>query len=206
MSSKKKAIEIECPRCSTNFRVWVPGRLVASWEAGQQVGCIICRASLRVAMESGDFTVTLLEGGDNGNGNGDEGGVDRVLFVDDDKQIREMANDAFQNSNIVATMAKNSSEALKALESGTINLIVVDLHLKNPGDPHSTMDGVEFLWKVKGMNLSIPSIITTGKELIDDIMMDPKWIELNVKGFIQKGNPFWTDELKGKINELLFKD
>ena len=51
--------------------------------------------------------------------------------------------------------------------------------------------------------MAIPAIITTGKDIIDDLVMDPKWFDLHVKGFIQKGNPFWADELKLKIKEVL---
>jgi hypothetical protein len=36
-------------------------------------------------------------------------------------------------------------------------------------------------------------------------VLDPKWFELNVKGFIQKGNPFWVEELKLKVKEVLYK-
>ena len=32
-----------------------------------------------------------------------------------------------------------------------------------------------------------------------------KWFELKVKGFIQKGNPFWVEELKLKVKEVLYK-
>ncbi|MFQ5586053.1 MAG: response regulator [Thermodesulfobacteriota bacterium] len=201
MSNKKEAVEIECPRCTTRFRLWIPARLIAEWEAGHQMGCITCRAGLKVTKESGAFVVSPME-----EDTAAENGKDKVLFIDDDKLIREMAEEALQESETVPILAKNSSEALDVLNSNSVSLIVIDLHLKNPNDPHSTMDGEEFLWKVKDMNIGIPSIITTGKELIDDIIMDTKWIELNVKGFIQKGNPFWTDELKAKIHELLFKD
>jgi hypothetical protein len=41
--------------------------------------------------------------------------------------------------------------------------------------------------------------------MIDDLILDPKWFELRVKGFIQKGNPFWANELRDKIKEVLNK-
>jgi hypothetical protein len=37
-------------------------------------------------------------------------------------------------------------------------------------------------------------------------VLDPKWFDLHVKGFIQKGNPFWTDELKLKLKEVIHTD
>jgi CheY-like chemotaxis protein len=201
MSDNKEAVEIECPECATRFRLWIPARLIPEWEDGSQLGCIKCRASLKVAKESGVFVVSTPEEADTA-----ENGKDNILFIDDDKLIRQMAEEALQESDMVPLMAQSSTEALDILKNDSINLIVVDLHLKNPNDPHATMDGEEFLWKIKDMNFSVPSIITTGKDLIDDIILDPKWLDLNVKGFVQKGNPFWTDELKAKIHELLFKD
>ncbi len=53
---------------------------------------------------------------------------------------------------------------------------------------------------------NVPAIITTGKDIIDDLVLDPKWFDLNVKGFVQKGNPFWGEELKTKIKEILELD
>jgi len=200
MSKKKEAVEVECPKCSTRFRLWIPANLIPGWEAGHQLGCISCRAALTMAKEAGSFVVSLLSDDEEGDGK------DRILFVDDDKLIRKLAEEALMESEMVPLLAKNSTIALDMLRNNSIDLIVVDLHLKNPKDPHADMDGEEFLWKIKDLNYTIPSIITTGKELIDDIIMDSKWLDLNVKGFIQKGNPFWADELKAKINELLFKD
>ena len=59
--------------------------------------------------------------------------------------------------------------------------------------------------QLRESGVSAPAIITTGKDIIDDLVLDPKWFELNVKGFIQKGNPFWVEELKLKVKEVLYK-
>lgn len=201
----KEAIEIACPECGIKFRLWIPHNLLPDWETGQQAGCIKCRAGLNVVKEGDAFIVTSIEEEkrpeeplkklkDKLKGN--------TLIIDDDTSTRQM-EEVLQDTGTSSIIAKNSSEALDALQNNTVNLIIVDLHLKNPRDPYSTMDGEEFLWKVKDMGMNIPSIITTGKDIVDDIIMDPKWLDLNVKGFIQKGNPFWTDELKAKVQELL---
>lgn len=128
-----------------------------------------------------------------------------VLFIDDDRLAREMAEGTLGDAGIKLLTAKNSGEALKALKSGGVDLIVTDLYLKNPSDPESQIDGEELLQRVKETGAEIPAIITTGKDILDDLVLDPKWFELRVKGFIQKGNPFWMDELKGKIKEVLYK-
>ena len=67
------------------------------------------------------------------------------------------------------------------------------------------MDGEELLQKMRSTGFEMPAIVTTGKDIIDDLVLDPKWFELKVKGFIQKGNPFWVEELKLKVKEVLYK-
>ncbi|MEE9590914.1 MAG: response regulator [Thermodesulfobacteriota bacterium] len=209
---EKEAIEIECPECGIKFRLWIPHNLLPDWETGQQVGCFKCRAGLKVVKEGAAFTVTSIKEEKRPEEPLQKAKKvkvevnEKTLIIEDDKSTRKMEEEVLQGMETSSIIAKNSSEALDALQSNTVNLIIVDLHLKNPKDPYSTMNGEEFLWKVKEMGMNIPSIVTTGKDIVDDIIMDPKWFELNVKGFIQKGNPFWTEELKAKVQEILCKD
>jgi CheY-like chemotaxis protein len=209
---EKEAIDIECPECGIKFRLWIPNNLLPDWEAGQQAGCIKCRAGLKVIKEGDAFIVTSIEEEttpeepfQKATDELDEL-KEKTLIIDDDSLTRQKEEEALKETGTSSIIAKNSSEALDALQNNAVNLIIVDLHLKNPNDPYSTMDGEEFLRKVKAMGMNIPSVITTGKDLIDDIIMDPKWLDLNVKGFIQKGNPSWVDELKAKVQEVLCKD
>ena len=102
--------------------------------------------------------------------------------------------------------AKNAAEALKALRTERVNRIVTGRYLKNPADPESLIDGEDLLKRVVASGMNIPAIITTGKDILDDLVLDPKWFDLHVKGFIQKGNPFWSEELKLKIKEVMYKD
>ncbi len=133
-------------------------------------------------------------------------GAEAVLIVDDDRLAREMVQHALKDMGIRLISTKNSTEALRILRSEHISLIVTDLYLRNPADPDSQLDGEELLKKAQASGLTVPAIITTGKDIIDDIVLDPKWYDLRVKGFIQKGNPFWAEELKLKIKEVMYKD
>jgi CheY-like chemotaxis protein len=132
--------------------------------------------------------------------------ADTVLVVEDDRLSRQMVEGSVKGLGFRLVSVKNATEAIRVLRKERISLIVTDLYLKNPGDPESILDGEELLKKVGDSGLSIPAIITTGKDIIDDLVLDPKWFDLNVKGFIQKGNPFWAEELKLKVKELLYKD
>ncbi len=132
--------------------------------------------------------------------------LDTVLFIEDDRLAREMIENSLQDVSVKMVVVKNSTEALRTVSSETVHLIVTDLYLKDPNDPEAMLDGEDFLKRVVDTGVNIPAIITTGKDIIDDIVLDPKWFDLHVKGFIQKGNPFWVDELKLKIKEVLYKD
>ncbi|HXI10050.1 MAG TPA: response regulator, partial [Thermodesulfobacteriota bacterium] len=131
---------------------------------------------------------------------------DTVLVVEDDRIAREMVEATVKDLGYRLITVKNATEAINVLRKERITLVVADLYLKNPADPESTLDGEDLLKKIIDSGLSIPSIITTGKDIIDDLVLDPKWFDFNVKGFIQKGNPFWADELKLKVKEILYKD
>jgi len=131
--------------------------------------------------------------------------ADTVLVVEDDRLAREMVEGAVKDLGFRLVSVKNATEAINILRKENVTLLVADLYLKNPADPESTLDGEELLKKVVDSGLKIPAIITTGKDIIDDLVLDPKWFDFNVKGFIQKGNPFWADELKLKIKEILYK-
>lgn len=182
---------------------------------GVKVGCVMCGARYMVRKAEAGFDVKSL---------GDEAPVtqaaaaaavvaqassdatDTVLMIEDDKVARAMAETQLAESGISVVMAKNGNEALKVLKKKKISLIVSDLHLKNPSDPESTIDGEELLRHIIDSGITLPAIITTGKDLLDDMIADPKWYDLHVKGFIQKGNPFWVEELRLKIKEVLYRD
>lgn len=131
--------------------------------------------------------------------------LETILLVDDDKLSRQMAENTLANMGMRLLVVKNAAEAIRIIKGGGVNLIITDLYLKNPTDPEALLDGEDLLKRLLEMGYNIPAIVTTGKDIIDDLVLDPKWFEMHVKGFIQKGNPFWAEELKLKINEVMYK-
>ena len=131
-------------------------------------------------------------------------GVETILVIEDDRLSRDMVENSLSELGFAIIPVKSSTEAMRAI-GHKIHLIVSDLYLKNPADAESILDGEDLLVKLRDSGVSAPAIITTGKDIIDDLVLDPKWFELNVKGFIQKGNPFWVEELKLKVKEVLYK-
>jgi len=130
--------------------------------------------------------------------------VPTILVVEDDALSRKMVENSLEDGTNKLIIVKNGEEAMEVLSQERIDLLVVDLYLKNPNDPSSLMDGEEVLQKASAV-VNVPAIVVTGKELVDDISLDPKWFDLHVKDFIQKGNPFWVDELKVKVMDIISK-
>lgn len=213
MSTKKEAVEIDCGSCSTKFRLWIPEELLPDWGKGSTINCVKCGTRYTITHDADGFTVSPEEVGEEasekaGTSAGDEAappsnGQETVLFVEDDQLSSAIAVSTLTEMGLNVRSAKNAKEAVEAFDKGGVNLIVTDLHLKNPNDPESDIDGEELLQLLADKGGAIPTIVTTGKDMIDEISMDPKWIDLHVKGFIQKANPFWADELRDTIKKIL---
>ncbi len=211
MATKKEAVEIKCPGCDTRFRLWIPQDKIKSWESGEEINCIKCGTRLSVRKGDEGFTAEPVKRAVEPAAAApprpavQEDEEDIILIVEDDKLSREMARQTLTEAGFNVLTAKNGPQALELVKTRNIKLIVTDLYLKNPNDPESSIDGEELLKQLVEEGVNLPAIVTTGKDLIDDMLTDPKWFELHVKGFVQKGNPFWIDDLKAKIKEILFR-
>jgi len=227
MTQKKQPVEILCSKCGTGFRLWVPAATAEEWgDGGGKISCVKCGArhtvlkgekgleaayavpaeAAEAAKKAAGQAAPAVKQAPPAPEKAPAEAMETVLVIDDDKLAREMVRNALKDVGIRLATAQNSAEAIKFIKSEPVNLIVTDLYLKNPGDPETLVDGEEVLKKVADMGIVIPAIITTGKNIIDDFVLDPKWFDLRVKGFIQKGNPFWAEELKLKIKEVMYKD
>ena len=215
----KEPVEIACVECDTKFRLWVPGEMLPEWKKGVRINCVRCGAQYLVKKVADGFDITQVatpappervkvrheEYEEARPAKGPDSSSESVLIVEDDRLSREMVAASLSELGFRTVPAKNAAEALKAAKAQVVSLIVTDLYLKNPADPASNMDGEELLQKMRSTGFEMPAIVTTGKDIIDDLVLDPKWFELKVKGFIQKGNPFWVEELKLKVKEVLYK-
>jgi CheY-like chemotaxis protein len=210
--------------------MWIPPDIASSWENGAYLSCINCGTRFQAKKEGKTYVVKEAGGAapvaaaqapapepaqapqpdaapaPAASPPSAVEASETVLLIEDDRLSREMADQSLKDTGIRLLAAKNATEALKLLRTENVNLLVTDLYLKNPDDPESQLDGEELLKRISDSGVHLPAIITTGKDIIDDIVLDPKWFDLRVKGFIQKGNPFWVEELKLKIKEVLYKD
>jgi len=223
MTAKKESVEINCAGCDTAFRLWIPVESMDEWTKGVRINCIRCGAEHFVRRTAAGFEVRasaepsqapaaqaepepVTEPQAAPPAGTDTDTREKVLFIEDDRLAREMADNTMKDTGINLLMASNSTDALRILDEEDVKLIVTDLYLKGPNAPDTEIDGEDLLKKLVDSGRHIPAIITTGKDIIDDLVLDPKWFDLHVKGFIQKGNPFWVEELKLKVKEVLYKD
>jgi CheY-like chemotaxis protein/DNA-directed RNA polymerase subunit RPC12/RpoP len=190
MAVKKQALEIKCDSCDTSFRLWIPEELLQEWDEGEEISCVKCGARFLVKKGDEGFEAISLKEEEVAQ----EEGRENVLIVEEDKLATAIAEKTLADVEINLLTARTGNEALEKVEKGGVDLIVTDLHLVNPEDPEADIDGEDLLRMVIDRGNNIPAIITTGKDMIDDLILDPKWFELRVKGFIQKGNPFWANE------------
>jgi CheY-like chemotaxis protein len=212
MALKKEAIEISCASCNTNFRLWIPSDLLPEWGKSEEISCVKCGARYMInrgnkGLEVSSYQEPAPEAPvKEGVPQAGPAGKETILFVEDDKLATAIAQNTLAGLDMNIVTVKNAREALEKLDNGGVDLVVTDLHLINAEDPEADIDGEELLNKIVSKGVTVPSIITTGKEVLDDLVLDSKWFDLNVKGFIQKGNPFWAEDLRDKIKEVLKKD
>jgi CheY-like chemotaxis protein len=207
--ARKESIEIKCSGCETEFRLWIPAELLAESGSSEELGCIKCDARFVIKKGIGGLEVTSPEGTSlEAAQTEDDADSINVLFVDSDKLAVAIADSTLGDTPIKLHAAISGEIALEQLgnEANNFVLVVSDLHLKESGDPEDKLDGEDLMKKMVDGGLGLPVIVTTGKDIVDDIISDSKWFDLNVKGFIQKGNPFWAEELKVKLKELLELD
>lgn len=211
MSEQKKPIEIECPSCKTRFRLWVPANLFYQWKDSEEIGCIKCRKQIKLEKRDNTYQVTLVQPVKEIITPVSQEKVFpiekdeklSILIVDDDGLVRKMAENVLARNQFTPLIAQNGPDALNIIKTKQVAIVIVDLYLKNSKDPQAIMDGEEFLQRLADTGKNIPAIVTTGKEIVDEILLNPKWYSLHVRCFIQKGNPFWIDELMIKIKEIL---
>ncbi len=87
-----------------------------------------------------------------------------VLFVDDDKDIREAMMDVMPMLGHDIATAADGGEALKAISEGSFDIVVSDFHML-------PMDGLEMLKRIKKDRPGLPVIMLFAAQGDDDIEM-----------------------------------
>lgn len=114
--------------------------------------------------------------------------VNRILIVEDDKEIREGIEIYLKSQGYVVFQAGDGIEALAVLEREEIHLAIVDVMMPR-------MDGITMMIKVREKGYEFPVIMLSAKsEEVDKIM----GLNMGADDYVTK--PFTTMELLARVN------
>src|SRR5690242_20845953 len=108
-----------------------------------------------------------------------------ILIVDDEADIREMVAGFLQDDGHRTRLARDSDEALKAVEERRPQLVILDIWLQG-----SRLDGLEVLNIIKKTHPDLPVVIISGHGNIETAVTA---IKRGAYDYIEK--PFKADRL-----------
>lgn len=114
-----------------------------------------------------------------------------VLAVDDDPAMRTLIADYLADQNVRVSVAADSSEMRRTLATGDIDLVILDLKLRNE-------DGLQIVRALRAES-DLPIIVLTGhrRESVDRVV----GLELGADDYLTK--PFSPRELLARIHAVL---
>jgi len=123
-------------------------------------------------------------------------GKERVLFVDDEKEIAVMAKEMLERFGYKVTLKTSSIEALKAFRThpNKFDIIITDQTM-----PHMT--GTQLAKELMNIRTDIPIILTTG---FSEMITPEKAKEMGIREYIMK--PIVARDLGKIIREVLDKE
>jgi two-component system nitrogen regulation response regulator NtrX len=108
-----------------------------------------------------------------------------ILVVDDEDDIRELVSGILSDEGHATRLARNSDEALAAIEARRPQLVLLDIWLQG-----SRLDGLQLLEIVKQQHGNVPVVMISGHGNIETAVTA---IKLGAYDFIEK--PFKADRL-----------
>jgi len=108
-----------------------------------------------------------------------------ILIVDDEEDIRELVAGILEDEGHGPRLARNSDEAIAAIEARQPQLVLLDIWLQG-----SKLDGLQLLELVKKENSNVPVVMISGHGNIETAVTA---IKLGAYDFIEK--PFKADRL-----------
>jgi two-component system cell cycle sensor histidine kinase/response regulator CckA len=117
----------------------------------------------------------------------------RILFVDDEENIREMACEMLGSFGHQVVAAENGSKALEIYRSSwqSIDLVILDMIMPEMG-------GKETYIAMRAVNPRVKALLSSGYSLNGEAQ---QIIEEGVRGFVQK--PFLSAQMQKAIQEAV---
>ena len=108
-----------------------------------------------------------------------------ILIVDDEADIRELVSGILEDEGHKTRLAKDSDEAIRAVEERRPSLVILDIWLQG-----SKLDGLEVLARIKKQHPDLPVVIISGHGNIETAVTA---IKRGAYDYIEK--PFKADRL-----------
>jgi CheY-like chemotaxis protein len=115
----------------------------------------------------------------------------KILIVEDEEGLRLLYKEELEIEGYEVLTARNGKEAIKKLEEGRPDLIILDIVMP-------VMDGIEALGRIVGKDRKIPIILNTSYPGYRQDFMS--WA---ADAYVTKSADL--EELKNKVRELLEK-
>lgn len=116
--------------------------------------------------------------------------VRTILVVDDDLKIRTLLRNVLEDDGFAVREAENASEAMAIVETSTVSLITLDIHL-------GADNGIDLARQIR-QTFPVPIIMVTGK---DDVIDRVVGLEVGADDYITK--PFHVREVIARIRSVL---
>jgi two-component system OmpR family response regulator len=115
----------------------------------------------------------------------------RILIVEDDEVLSDSLIRAMVGAGYAADHVADGEQALSMLLDGCYDLAVLDLNLPR-------MDGLMVLQQVRGAKKSLPVIVLTARDSVNDRVLG---LDLGADDYLTK--PFSVAELEARVRALL---
>ncbi|MBR6676495.1 MAG: response regulator transcription factor [Clostridia bacterium] len=110
----------------------------------------------------------------------------KILIVEDDRELRRLFSHVLIKNGYTVREVGNGKEALAALESDYVDLIISDIMMP-------VMDGYEFVRRLRDGGSNIPVLMITAKEAFDDMRL----------GFISGTDDYMVKPIN--VNEMVLR-
>ena len=115
----------------------------------------------------------------------------RILLVEDDPILGDGMVTAIRNQGYTVDWLKDGKQALQALETESLDLVILDLGL--PG-----LDGLEVIRLSRQKRIATPILILTARDAVDDRVAG---LDLGADDYLTK--PFDIDELFARVRSII---
>jgi two-component system OmpR family response regulator len=117
--------------------------------------------------------------------------VTTILIIDDEPGVRDLLQDALGNAGYHVECATNGADGLDQLRRRSADLCIVDINMP-------TMNGFEFMEKLRAHDSKTPVLMLTARDSGDDV---ERGLRVGADDYVRK--PFSLEELLLRVAAIL---